>query len=1104
MASGVSGNVSVTYGNCIFKIYYEETYTLSTNTTNTFKITKIGITSKNRAEGFFVNGKVKVNGTAVLTMEGTVYGNYCAGKPSGHTLLAPNAGTEGYLYYDNGTSYSLVTASVSNIGHNADGSKSITVAIEDIDLYSMTYGNWKWSNYDKSWTVNLTTIPRASTISSASNVTLGNNCSITWTPASSTFKYKLKFVISNWSYTTPNFITPNSTASYTYTGYVIPLADVAPYIPNSASSTMTAYLYTYNGNSQIGSTQSKTFTVLLPSNVIPTLNAPTATIVNTNSTINSWRVNGNPVAIAGYTKIKISATATGIYGSTINSFSISGSYSATQNSSSLSYTGGVISTSGDKTFTVVAKDSRGRNSNSATTPAIPFYSYSKPEITSFIINRNPSNAQKIIVNANWSYSEIGSNNTLNVNLQYKTSSESEWHNYGSISRGTDVELLDTFSEASSYNFKLTISDSLSSSAQEEGFVSTIAVTMDFKSGGKGIGIGKIAETDALEIAFDTVFMGKVNIDSNNLLIDSKPQSQTEFDNGYYGIKAAKTAESYLYARQINGIRFNYNTDGIFDSPNDTDSSDRDDDLATTGFNAENGEDELSSTGSSSVTLPHADRFDGYDPSEHNYKLFNYASLPSTKKKLDNNYRGEINISDDLSNCSEGWYKNSVDNTYWYWDGSELYNIDYYNYFAPALDCSTFVSLVLRGIPYQNSPWVVYGKISQSGDSYKTYNTWTPSNIVNLYGSEGWEQTEIDYQLPRPELKSNGRERYYADIGISGYRSLRYAAEFAEYYYRNGYVVYDRPITTPTDINSNNPDINDILRIIKPGDLLFWSKAKTDGNGNLVMKRAERFRCVSHIAMAAVDTTRTIEVTAGSTMPNAIYYRKLQEDRLDSLTLIIRPDYRPQRMKYFSDRKNVLNIDLFDSTLSASPTPLESYYYHRQNLCAYPWTFAQKQENELSTYKISRNTNGYNSIHLSRNLQSGENVNSLNTSIKGSADKRYSIPYENCITLSEGIYELSGMENTGQNNDKCSLLIQLWDERYGWVDYKTNIEYYNKDDSNNPVWSSSSNTVVKCYGTSHSIVKFQVFSKINIRVILYIDSSIRSLNCDVNPHLVRVE
>jgi hypothetical protein len=119
----------------------------------------------------------------------------------------------------------------------------------------------------KSKTLSLTTIPRASTITSASAVTLGSRCKIIWTPASASFYYKVKFAIGSWSFTTVAF-KPGVTSSYTYTGYPIPM-DVASNFPNATSGTMTATLYTYSdsGTTQVGSASSASFTVTLPENV---------------------------------------------------------------------------------------------------------------------------------------------------------------------------------------------------------------------------------------------------------------------------------------------------------------------------------------------------------------------------------------------------------------------------------------------------------------------------------------------------------------------------------------------------------------------------------------------------------------------------------------------------------------------------------------------------------------------------------------------------------------------------------------------------------------------------------------------------------------------
>lgn len=394
----------------------------------------------------------------------------------------------------------VLASGTKTITHNSDGSRSFTIKVEA--------GIYQWAiNCSGSSTFTLNTIARASSISSAGNVTLGNACSIKWTPASTSFYYKIKFVLGSWNYTT-SAIHPNTTSAYTYSSYKIPL-DVAKQLPSATSGTMTAYLYTYSSSAcstQIGSTANKTFTVTIPSTVVPTLSTVTASIVNSNSVINSWGI-----AVAGYTKVKVEATASGSYSSTISSFAISGGYSTTQNGTSLSYTGGVITSSGSKTFTVVAKDSRTRSSASKTTSAITFYAYSKPTVSSITAERSSTDAKKVIIKANWSYASVNSKNSVTVNLQYKKSSSSSWTTYGSIAKNTNVTLTTDFDETSSYNFRITITDALGNKAQDEAFVSTISVLLDFRAGGKGLGVGKIAESDAMEVALKSIFIGDVKI-----------------------------------------------------------------------------------------------------------------------------------------------------------------------------------------------------------------------------------------------------------------------------------------------------------------------------------------------------------------------------------------------------------------------------------------------------------------------------------------------------------------------------------------------------------------------------------------------------------------
>ena len=416
------------------------------------------------------------------------------------TLKVVIAGSTVYSKTDRVERYAETIATGQKvINHDGSGNASFSISIEAA-VYTSSV------NCTGSSTFTLDNIPRASAITSASNITLGNACSIVWTPKSTSFYYKLKFSLNSWSYTT-GALNPNTTAAYTYSSYTIPL-DVANQIPNSTTGTMTVALYSYNSSActtQIGSTSTKTFTVTVPSSVVPTISSASVTIDNSaNSVIKGWGL-----YVAGYSKAKISASATGSYGSTISNFTISGGYSRTESGTSLSYTGAVFTSSGSKTFNVVAKDSRGRTSASKPAGTITVYAYAKPAMSSFSVSRSANDTTKMVVKANWTYASVNGKNATTATLKYKKASATSWTTYGTISKDTSTTLSGTFDEASSYNFQIVVTDSLSNSAEADATVSTVAVLLDFRAGGKGLGVGKIAESDALEVSLKSKFFNNI-------------------------------------------------------------------------------------------------------------------------------------------------------------------------------------------------------------------------------------------------------------------------------------------------------------------------------------------------------------------------------------------------------------------------------------------------------------------------------------------------------------------------------------------------------------------------------------------------------------------
>lgn len=414
---------------------------------------------------------------------------------AGDTVYSKSTDYRIKLY--NGTE---VASGSKTISHNSDGSKSFSISIQ-AGIYTYAV------NCTGSQSFTLNTIPRASSISwgsgtsSTAGVTDGTNININ--RASSSFTHTITYQFGNAKGT----VCTKTTA--TNVKWTIPMS-LLNQIPNATSGTGTMTCTTYSGNTAIGTSTLK-LTVNAPSSVKPTVTSASVAIDNSaNSVIAGWGL-----YVVGYSKAKITAAASGSYGSSVSSFTISGGYSTTQSGSSLSYTGGEFTSSGSKTFNVVAKDSRGRSSDTKAAGTITVYAYSNPTISTLSVHRSSSDAKKMVVKANWNFASVNGKNSVTATLYYKLSTSSGWTTYGTIAKNTDVTLTTDFAEEHSYNFRLIVKDAVGNSAQDETFISTVDVLLDFKAGGKGLGIGKIAETNSMEVALDAKFMGTVYIYDDN-------------------------------------------------------------------------------------------------------------------------------------------------------------------------------------------------------------------------------------------------------------------------------------------------------------------------------------------------------------------------------------------------------------------------------------------------------------------------------------------------------------------------------------------------------------------------------------------------------------
>lgn len=407
--------------------------------------------------------------------------NTCTIDGTAQTYSSPSISTTG--------THLLGTVS-QTVSHASDGSKSLTISA--VFNIRATLSGTYYSTITASATITLDSIARASSVS-ASNVTMGSATTIAISRASSAFTHTLTYSFGS---ATGTIVTKTTATSVSWT----PPVSLANQIPKAVTGTCTITCTTYNGSTSIGS-KTCTLTLTVPSTVKPTISSLTAT-----------RVNGDVPSTWGiYVQTKSKATlsingAAGSYGSTIASYSITGGgYTSTASS----FTTGYLNSSGSITFTATVTDSRGRVSAAATV-TISVVVYSPPSFSSYLSQRCLSSGT---VNddgtyirglVSYAYASCSSKNTITRAVYYKKASDTTWTN-ASVAFSSGTAFIfggGAISTETSYDIKYTLTDAFVTISIQD-IVSTAAVVMDFKQGGKGVAVGKVSEVDkAFEVAED--------------------------------------------------------------------------------------------------------------------------------------------------------------------------------------------------------------------------------------------------------------------------------------------------------------------------------------------------------------------------------------------------------------------------------------------------------------------------------------------------------------------------------------------------------------------------------------------------------------------------
>ena len=290
-------------------------------------------------------------------------------------------------------------------------------------------------------------------------------------------------------------------AGVTSASYVIPTEWMSK-IPNATTITCTIFVYTYRGNSGMGSTSS-TITLSVPASVRPTIASISAAVLHGHASFPDQYIQH----ICGV-ELQLGAVAANGY-ATIKSYSLAmtqtESYSF--NSSTRKYTIDYLANNGNITFSVTVKDSRNRQSDPVAV-TISVMEYAPPTImatSAFRCNANgvaQESGTFASIRLTATYTPLAGN-TITINSVYyeSTTPSIRYVAKNGMTSGEEYIIGDgNLADDRTYYIEFTITDTMGQTVVETAIVQTASYVFHIKNGGVGIAMGKTCEKyNAVEI-----------------------------------------------------------------------------------------------------------------------------------------------------------------------------------------------------------------------------------------------------------------------------------------------------------------------------------------------------------------------------------------------------------------------------------------------------------------------------------------------------------------------------------------------------------------------------------------------------------------------------
>lgn len=311
----------------------------------------------------------------------------------------------------------------------------------------------------------------------------------------------------------------------------------------------------YSGSTQIGSTSSKTATVLTTAtNSAPTISGFTYA----DSYTTTKNLTGNDqLFVQNYSTLKVTpGTATAKNGASISNYTASCNGLSSSNTTGSALSVGKIDKSGSVTVTLTVTDSRGYTASvSQTITVIP---YAKPKVSSVTLRRTNDIEAEMQLKFSGSISAVTvdgtqKNSVVYVRYRYKKTSESSYGSYTSIYSGTtksgtsfsysNLELC-SLDANSSYDFHLQIQDKLYSLSSLDLYFTVPQGTPLIALRKKKVGINTPDPQATLDVD-GNIHMNGVNVHGKMGRVDG---STTDLNNvktpGYYFAYSASTEKHF--------------------------------------------------------------------------------------------------------------------------------------------------------------------------------------------------------------------------------------------------------------------------------------------------------------------------------------------------------------------------------------------------------------------------------------------------------------------------------------------------------------------------------------------------------------------------------